>query len=259
MVQRWIVRAVAAASLGLAGGAAQAMLVSIDFGTSEVTQQPVGTTSPSFSGVETVAAGLNAGFGAANVWNALLAPEYSRSVVTNPSFWGLKDSTGAATGIGLSLTGGVKGFSGFNNQSADALRKDYLFFNSGNNPATTLDWMLNGLDAGALYALVFYSSNVSAMRDWTMDVANAGGGSQFIEGLSGVAYYSSIMADATGKISGSLLRDSALDEEVNWAGMQLLRVDPAGPVSVPVPATLPLVAVGLLALGATVRCRTQQR
>lgn len=237
--------------LALVAAPASAALISVDFGTVNTTFDPI--PSPTTSGPEAAATSANAGFGAANVWNAVAVGEYVDPATANPSFSGLRDSTGAVTSVGLSLTGSVKGFSGFNNPSGDALRKDYLYFNSGNNPSTTLSWTLTGLVAGAAYDLFVYGSD-AGNADWTMAV---GLQQLLVAGDSGTVYFHALVADANGTISGSLLPaalpngEDPFGYEVNWSGFQLLSVaaDPTpGPVQVPEPAGVTLAGVALLGL-----------
>ncbi len=253
-----VLTGVLAGSLALAAEPASAALISVDFGTT-TTVGPDGGPSPTTAGPEAAATAANAGFGAASVWNGLAAGADRARASPNPSFSGLRDSTGAATGVGLSLTGAVTGFSGFNNPSADALRKDYLFFNSGNNPATTLSWTLTGLIAGGSYDMFFYGSN-AGNAGWSMAL---GAANQVIGAASGTAYFGALVADANGSISGSLLPSAAYDpsngfaDEVNWSGFQLLSTE-AIPTSVPEPAGLALVGVALLGLVFSRRSRRRQ-
>lgn len=242
-------------ALALVTAPASAALISVDFGTQNTVFDPI--PSPTTSGPEAAATSAQAGFGAANVWNAVAVGEYVAPATTNPSFSGLRDSTGAVTGVGLSLTGSVKGFSGFNNSSGDALRQDYLYFNSGNNRSTTLSWTLTGLVAGAAYDLFVYGSN-AGNADWTMAV---GLQQLLVDGLSGTAFFHSLVADASGTIRGSLLttlyEDRPSRHEINWSGFQLLSTvadpvpDPTpvpNPAQVPEPAGLTLAGVALLGL-----------
>jgi len=124
------------------------------------------------------------------------------------------------------------------------LRKDYLFFNSGNNPATTLSWALFGLVPGESYDFFVYSG-LSGARDWTMNVG--GSGSQTLAGAAATAWFRGLVADAEGRITGSVLPGSA-NIEVNWAGFQLLRETDTPVNDVREPSGLALAALGLMAL-----------
>jgi hypothetical protein len=115
----------------------------------------------------------------------------------DPSFRGLVDSTGVVTGIGLSLTGYVKG----DDRGSDDLRGDYLFINAIGNPESDLEWTIDGLTPGGAYALFVYGSDRNR-GDWTMRVSGAA--DQRVSGDSGTAYFANLMADAAGTIRGSM-------------------------------------------------------
>jgi hypothetical protein len=81
-----------------------------------------------------------------------LASAYTINAGPEPvaTFSNLFDFTGSATSIG---------FNGFSNPSSDALRKDYSFLDSLNNPETSLDWAIAGLIPGATYPPFAYGGN----------------------------------------------------------------------------------------------------
>lgn len=238
----------AACVLALVAQPSAAFLIGVDFGAGQ---------SATFSGNESAATAVNSGFGAANVWNGLQLVDYNRPPQTDARFDNLIDSLGAPTGIGLSLVGSIKGFSGFNNSSPDVLRKDYVFFNSVNNQATTLSWSIDGLMAGAMYDLFIYGGNAGPWRDWTIGVDGAG--HRLVSGLSGTAYFARLTADSDGTIGGSLLSvfPAGSEIEVNWSGFQLLSVPT--PESVPEPGTLVLLVGSLVALRRARRLELRDR
>jgi hypothetical protein len=157
----------------------------------------------------------------------------------DPSFRGLIDSTGVVTGIGLSLTGYVKG----DDRGSDDLRGDYLFINAIGNPESDLEWTIDGLTPGGAYALFVYGSDRNR-GDWTMRVSGAA--DQRVSRDSGTAYFANLMADAAGTIRGSMNSLGPKDlAEANWSGFQLLALDKSE--DVPAPDTLLLIAGGLAA------------
>ena len=213
---------------------ARAELISLDFGTSG---------SPLESGREAAATAANAVFGSANDWDAVNFPNFTAHAITNPSFSNLADSTGAATSVGMSFTGTFHGFSGFNNPSSDALRKDYLYFNDGGSDSANLGWTITGLTPGDIYALFAYGSN-AGNSDWTIGV---NGVNKAVSEDSGTAYYASVVASVTGTISGVADGDGISGDEADWSGLQLADVTPA---PAPEPASLALLLSGILGLGA---------
>jgi len=235
-ISQGLATAAAACVLALAAQPSAAFLISVDFGAGQ---------SATFSGNEAVATAVNSGFGAASVWNGLQLVDYYQEPQTGARFANLIDNLGAPTGVGLSLMGSVKAFSGFNNSSPDVLRKDYVFFNSSNNPARSLSWSIDGLTAGAMYDLFLYGGNANPFGDWTMGVDGAG--VQVVAGMSGTAYFANLTADSNGTIGGNLFPSGPPSplSEVNWSGFQLLS---AASESVPAPGTLVLLVGSLVAL-----------
>jgi hypothetical protein len=243
-----------------AATAARASLVSVDLSSS---LSPV----PVYSGVEAQAAGLNASFAAANVWNdAQLG--YGPAGSVNPTFPGLLDSTGAASGLTLSITGTASAYNG----GGTPLFGSYLYFNSPNQPSTGFTWTLSGLTPGATYDMVFYGANTNQSRSFDMVVDTDGNGAfgndtafAVVTALSAdpaPALRTGITASATGTISGQAIgvgSNTDFASEGNWSGFQIASAGPAiPPVSgVPEPgsALVGMMVLGLCGVGSARRRR----
>jgi MYXO-CTERM domain-containing protein len=237
---------------------AHASLISVDYG-------PSISTPTNFSGVESAAAGVNSLFSAASTWNHLQVVDYYLPATPSPTFANLVDSTGAATGVSLSITGAVKAFDGATYfppnvvGAVDALRQDYLFFNSSNNTQTSIDWAISGLSANTEYSFYAYGARADQARLFDMLVDTNGDGLLSDEtamqlGSTGFdlqhyqdAYFSNVLSDASGVIHG---RGIGLTLEANWGGFQLVPVTTS---SVPEPGTFALAGLALLGAAAARR------
>ena len=248
-----VVGLAAAALAALSPLPAHASLISVDFGPS-MSYAP----STDFSGVESVAVGVNGLFSAASIWNHLQVADYNVAATQSPSFANLLDSTGTATGVSMSITGAVKAFDAsvfFGAAAAqpiDALRQDFLFFNSGNNPQTSIEWAISGLSANTQYSFYAYGSRADQSRLFDMLVdTNADGlfGDETAKQLGSTgsdlqhfqdAYFASVLSDASGVIHGV---GNGLTFEANWGGFQLVQVASS---TVPEPGSLALACVALV-------------
>lgn len=249
------------AAMGLAGlaalasaSAAHATVISVDFQNLQPFAQ---RQAVNFNGVEAAAALADPIFAGASTWNEL-ALDAAPNSITDPSFTGLVDSTGAATSIGISFTGTVTSANDtpIDNVGSDAVDNDYFV-----NPlGTSIAYSISGLDPDTLVALYLYSPNFShddssndtgkPSRAYTL---TANGTPIFVPsgtgtGNNALAY---IMTDGNGDISGTW---TTAGNEGDWSGFQIGY--PVAAVPLPAGAVLFGSGIGLLGLFGVARRRS---
>jgi hypothetical protein len=217
---------------------------------------------PGMSGTEAAATSADALFGAANVWNNV--PLTFGVLTTDPGWSNLADSTGAVTGINLSITGTVLpvDLSGFT-PTADPLRSQFIAWNSnsqggiggGVGESTAIFWTLTGLAANSTFDIFIYGSVADQNRSFDMTIEGttlniptfASTSSQ----QSGGVLFAAVTSDANGTISGvgtGLGSSVGSANEADWSGFQLAQI----PARVPEPSIAMLLLSGALG-GLTLR------
>jgi len=206
------------------------------------------TGPPPMSGPESSATGANPLFGGANVWNNLIINDFASgptgSLTTNPSWSGLVKSTGAATHVGLSITGTVLGVNLYvyypPAYGSDTLRSQFIAWNSNNGPvflgagpgeSTTIRWTISGLRPHTRYDMFVYGAVADISRSFDMTIEGQTKNVPTYVSVSAIGsggvYFAHIISDAWGRISGvgtGVGDDSTAVNEANWTGFQLVEV-----------------------------------
>ena len=213
----------------------QSTLISVAF----KTDNPSGN-SPIVSGPEPAATDANPLFGAANVWNNLAT---TFSLNTNPSWSNLVDSTGAPTGVNLSLTGTVGGVDFWPWESYfDPLRSANIFWNSWTNgggafgpgESQSIAWTLTGLPPSTTFDMCVYGAFADIDRSFDMTIQGTTMSIPTFNSanspLPNCVLFTNIVSDAHGTITGVAagVPGENLDaaNEANWSGFQLVEVAP---------------------------------
>ena len=203
-----------------------------------------GRAPVSFTGVESQASAAYSAFGASNIWNNLsIAPDPTHT--TDPSFSGLVDSTGAATGVGISFTGtiGAANDVPIDNVGSDAVENEYFLIWTGVT-STTAGYAITGLPADTQVALYLYAPNFTQFGSRGYQLTANGSVITVPSGPSDNAL-AFVTTDASGDISGVWSTPPGI--EGDFSGFQLA-YSPSGS-AVPEPATLTLFGVALTGLG----------
>jgi hypothetical protein len=228
-----VIWTVIAVQSGTAQGAPTNTIISVVF----KTDSPFGN-SPPVSGPEAAATDANPLFGGANVWNNLQA-EFALNV--NPSWSNLVDSTGAGTGVTLSITGtvGATDFWGFNPVLRTPLQSPLLFWNSwtsgggafGPGESTSITWSLTGLRRSTTYDMCIYGSFTDLNRSFDMTIE---GTTMSIPSFNNAqspqtncVLFTNITSDGQGTISGvgaGVGDSTSFANEADWSAFQLVEV-----------------------------------
>ena len=129
--------------------------------------------------------------------------------------------------------------------AADAPRDDFWRIRPGNAAHTDVEWELTGLEPNGLYDLIFYSgANISRPTDISILGFNP------VNDLDGDDNFTSVAADATGRISGLFLLPPGASDINTLAGLQVSAV--MSSTGVPEPASIALwslIGVALAGFG----------
>jgi hypothetical protein len=183
------------------------------------------------SGDEAVALVADAAFhSAGKTWNHLEIAQYDAGAITNPSFSNLVDrETGAATGVGFSITGATLAYNNeasFTPQATDAARDFFLFNIGALGLSSTANWQISGLTPGTTYKLYLYGGGAPATGrgiNQTVDVNGNGSLADDTAVLVGNAPNTgalfSVVANGNGMVLGSLTGVGT--NEGDWSGFQI--------------------------------------
>jgi hypothetical protein len=208
------------------------LLVSVTF----KTNNPFGN-SPPMSGPEPAATDANPLFSTANVWNNL---PLAYSQTTDPSWTNLVDSTGADSGITLSITGTVIAIDLTPwIPNPDPLRSAFMAWNSWTNgggafgpgESTSITWTLTGLPVSTTFDICVYGSVADLDRSFDMTIQNTTMSVPTFNSANSpqpnCVLFTNVMSDNHGTISGVASGvGESLDavNEANWSGFQLVKV-----------------------------------
>jgi len=207
-----------------ATSSAAATIISVNF-------QPnapfAGRAPLSFTGVESQAAAACGVWSASNIWNNLSIAPYP-ALTTNPSFSNLVNSTGAATGVGISFTGTISSANGapLDNSGSDALENEYFLISPapGLTISTSVGYTISGLPANTPVALIAYAPNFTPPSIGGYQLTANGTVTAAFDGSNNITQIQ-VTSDASGAISGWWSNGTggigAPDMEMDFSGFQL--------------------------------------
>jgi len=227
---------------------AKATVISVDF---QANPKAGGDYAPSCadpkdnSGVDPYAQAANSAFGVANVWNHLEKGATTDGLIDGATFSAIEDSTGAATSVGLVITGK---FGMWNSTvGLDNLRGDYLELNQQDwGTDASISWSLTGLGSNTSYVMFLYSNEYNVglpennYSSFNMTVDANGNG--VLDESSTLITGKGVLVTAISSSSGVILGMASQEQghSAGWAGFQV--------ASIPEPSTLILAAISLLGL-----------
>jgi hypothetical protein len=216
-------------------------LYNIDF-------QPSGGFSV-YSGIHPNSAAADAVFNQGSVWNAFEV-NLPDTPSLNPSLSSLLDSSGNVTSASFSMTGAIEGYYDTIGYT-DKLLRDFIYLDPHLGTSTSVSWEFTGVQPGASFKMYIhpFPYDTSTDRSFYITVDSNGDGSlldetpQYVLNTGvGVLFSGNVSPSGTVLGNWQMANPANYYGQASWAGVQL---DVA---SVPEPATMLLLGLGLIGL-----------